>query len=79
MSKKNETETTVVYEVTEDVPTMENDTRKKIKKGVAIGVFAAGALLLIDDQVKKFRARKNVTVIVTDAESETASEADTTK
>lgn len=69
MSKKTETEETTVYEITDALPTMENDTRKKVKKGVAVGVFAAAALLLIDDRVKKFRARKDVTVTVTDSDS----------
>ena len=72
MSEQNQDET-VTVNVTDEIPTMEPQTRSKVKKGVAIGVFAAGALLLIDDQVKRFRNRKNVVVTVTDKdESDTS-------
>jgi len=55
-----------VTDVTETVPTLDPSTRSKIK-GALLAVTAAGAaLLLVDDQWKKFKGRKNVTVIVAD-------------
>lgn len=49
--------TAQVHQIT-DLP--KTASRKaKIGKGVAIGIFAAGTLLLIDDQVKKLVHRKN--------------------
>lgn len=70
-TEKNEPET-VVYDITDAAPTMEPKTRTKVKKVAAIGVLAAGTLLLIDDQVKRFRNRKNVHVVVTDNETDSS-------
>lgn len=41
-----------VFDIT-DLP-KSSSTRKKTPKFVAVGILAAGTLLLIDDQVKKF-------------------------
>lgn len=54
-------------DITDAVPTLEPSTRSTVKKVVFLGVLAAGALLLIDDQVKKFKDRKTVTVSVADS------------
>ena len=53
-------------DVTETLPELDPKTRQNVKKVAAIGIFAAGALLLIDDQVKKFKDRKTVKVTVED-------------
>lgn len=52
--------------VTDEVPTLDDKTRTNVKKFAAVGIFAAGAILLIDDQVKKFKKRKTVEVTVVD-------------
>lgn len=51
-------------DVTETLPEMDDKTRTNVKKVAAVGIFAAGAILLIDDQVKKFKNRKSVKVVV---------------
>lgn len=56
--------------VTDEVPTLDDKARTNVKKVAAIGVFAAGAILLIDDQVKKFKKRKTVKVTVVDKNDE---------
>lgn len=53
-------------DVTENLPTIPDPIRSKMKKGVAIAVLAAGVILLIDDQIKKVKDRKTITVAVTD-------------
>ncbi len=58
-----------VHNITDALPTLEPKTRTNVKKLATIGAFAAGAVLLIDSQVKKFRTRKNVTVTVTDTDA----------
>ncbi len=55
-----------VHDITEVLPTMEPDTRSKVKLGLAAAGIAAAAVLVIDDQVKRLKNRKNVTVTVTD-------------
>lgn len=52
--------------VTDATPTLDPSTRSKIKKGATIVFIAVGALLLVDDQVKKFKNRKTVKVVVQD-------------
>jgi len=44
----------------------ESETRKKMKKGVTVVFIAAGVILLIDDQIKRFSRRKRVAVTVAD-------------
>ena len=58
MSEQNTTD------LTESVPTLEPDTRKKIQKGTTIALGAVAVLLLVDDQVKRFKRRKTVKVVV---------------
>lgn len=57
------------FDITEPIPTLEPETRTKVKKMVFIGIAAVGILLLIDDQVKKFKTKKSVEVTVTDLPS----------
>lgn len=64
MPKKDTTD------LTEAVPTLEPKTRKSMQKFAAIGLAATAGILLIDDQIKKFKNRKTVTVTVEDAPSE---------
>ena len=59
MSKK-------VHDVTDFLPEMEPKTRSNVKKGATLALGAFVALLLVDDQVKRFKRRKNVTVTVED-------------
>lgn len=63
MSDQNTTD------VTETLPTMDDKTRKNTKKFVGYGIAAAAALLLVDDQVKKFKNRKSVKVVVEDKDA----------
>lgn len=58
-----------VHNITDALPTMEPKTRTNVKKLATIGTLALGGLLLLDDQVKRFRNRKNVTVTVTDTDA----------
>lgn len=60
-------------DLTEATPTLEPETREKIKKGATVALGAVAVLLLIDDQVKKFKRRKAVKLTVED-KSETDSE-----
>lgn len=53
-------------DITETLPTMEPSTRSKVKKTTTIAIGVVGALLLIDDQVKRFKARKSVKLTVVD-------------
>lgn len=60
MSEQNTTD------LTEATPTLEPSTRKKIKKGTTIALGAVAVLLLVDDQVKRFKSRKSVKLTVVD-------------
>jgi len=57
---------TTVHDITDSLPTLETETRSNVKKWATIGAIATAALLVADDQVKRFRRRKNVKVVVTD-------------
>lgn len=48
----------------EVLPDENSDTRKKVRKTAAIGLGLCAALLLVDDLVRRFQRRKNVTVAV---------------
>lgn len=61
-------------DVTDAIPTMDNDTRSVVKKLTAYGILAAGSLLLLDDAVKKFTRRKKVKVVVIDKPSDPTTE-----
>ena len=50
----------------DDLPTMEPSTRKKARKGAAIGLGLFAALLIADDLVKRFQSKKTVKVQVED-------------
>ena len=53
-------------DLTEATPTLNPDTRKKIQKGTTIALGAVAVLLLVDDQVKRFKRRKTVKLTVVD-------------
>jgi hypothetical protein len=61
-------------DVTDAIPTMDNDTRTVVKKFAAYGILAAGSLLLLDDAVKSFTRRKKVKVVVIDKPSDPTTE-----
>lgn len=55
------------HEVNEsDIPTLEPSHRANVKKFAAIGIATAGAILLIDDAIKRFKDRKSVTLSIED-------------
>lgn len=51
-------------DLTEAAPSFDPDTREKIKKGATIALGAVAVLLVIDDQVKRFKRRKAVKLTV---------------
>lgn len=55
-----------VHNITDALPAKNSSARLKARKGATIGMFALGALLLVDDQVQKFRERRSVKVVVTE-------------
>lgn len=57
-------------DVTNEVPTLDENGRKNVKKVAFIGLGAAAAILFVDDQVKKFKNRKAVKVTVVDKTTE---------
>lgn len=55
-----------VVDINDKLPEPENETRQKVRKGAYIGLFAFGALLLIDDAVKRFQTKKHVKIVAED-------------
>lgn len=53
-------------DITEALTPENPETRKKVRNVAAALILVVGAGLLIDDQVKKFKNRKSVKVVVED-------------
>lgn len=53
-------------DVTENLPEMDNKTRSRVKTASALLIGVAVGGLIVDDQIKKFKNRKSVKVVVED-------------